>query len=903
VTKHTILGLFLVSMLLVMASLILIPRNNEVALMQLEDGHYSNALDNYLKLIKKGDTSINAVMPLSQLYLQYGDIDKGIKLLEDFVAQHPTSADARKRLGMFYDYAQMPYAYMDNLEKLTALTPTQELLRELADSYEFHDLYDKQAQILAQLINAKDYVFKEEDYNKLAHLYASRQQVGEALSIMQSLRTLRGNQISRKSINLTISLLLDMEKYQEAKQIAGAYITESKDIETIISLANLFRERNKADVAFAFLRPFLEQDNMNPELLAEFIGAALDRGRDDEIVAHLMKQKMVEPVPEIIPETLVKYGLRKRDVNLLFALPSRMPLKSLSDILLLRYAEFAFSNDNPQMARNLRDNLGPKFLYNTPFLSALLAFAEDRSPAALEKLNTVRQGITLTTPEKLAAISLYNKLEQKPLAFTLLRTIPAAEMMEYFDVITIAETYLSLGGAEEGVKLFEEAQRKSPANANILHTLLLLTAGTGKEALFNRLVAMANRVTPVMLDDSLYMATKYKHNGLALNVASLLYTKNPTTEYRLQLAEAYITNKQFVEALEYLKTMVGTEKKAGALYLSAMSSLIIKEGMARAAPYQAEMEHLIKGMLRRPGMSLDEKRYCAFLLIKMNQKEQAEAILLALAKDAPLESQDTQDLLALWGENPGAEAIAWMKARAGAAQGKEQEQWLNYLYDKLEPAEIIAFIEGNGVARTPELTDIYINALVESKNKEKLAKVITAEFAKNGDIKQQKALALVAAQENMFQIAETGLRQLRERIPEDREVSKQLGLLLFAKGNYKEAETLLAGYLEKEEGDYQVNYSYGELSWRRKNYSIAKPYYAKSLEQIAMLTEKGREVQIMEAHLLYRLGKNEQAVELFQKLLAQYPRNKVIRTELGNIMIEMKRYKEATHILGDTTHE
>ena len=91
-------------------------------------------------------------MPLTRIYLQYGEVDRAVELMEDFVARNPHNEQALYQLGRYFQYAQQPHAYIRNLEVLAALSPSEERLRELSDSYNFLGIHDKQVKVLKTLI-------------------------------------------------------------------------------------------------------------------------------------------------------------------------------------------------------------------------------------------------------------------------------------------------------------------------------------------------------------------------------------------------------------------------------------------------------------------------------------------------------------------------------------------------------------------------------------------------------------------------------------------------------------------------------------------------------------------------------------------------------------------------------
>ena len=119
----------------VISSIMLIPTDNEIALLQFKDKKFDDAKTMYETRIESGDLSVSVVMPLSQLYLQYGDVNKAVELMERFIKSHPKNIDALLRLGKLYQYAQRPYDHLRVLETVVELQPTEERLMDLSKIY------------------------------------------------------------------------------------------------------------------------------------------------------------------------------------------------------------------------------------------------------------------------------------------------------------------------------------------------------------------------------------------------------------------------------------------------------------------------------------------------------------------------------------------------------------------------------------------------------------------------------------------------------------------------------------------------------------------------------------------------------------------------------------------------
>ena len=93
------------------AGFYLAPNRKEMALMQMSDAHFGDALRHYTSLWDKGDHSINVLAPLINLHVHYGDIDTAIAMMRDYVAQHPSSFEGHKQLASLYKSSQRFHHY------------------------------------------------------------------------------------------------------------------------------------------------------------------------------------------------------------------------------------------------------------------------------------------------------------------------------------------------------------------------------------------------------------------------------------------------------------------------------------------------------------------------------------------------------------------------------------------------------------------------------------------------------------------------------------------------------------------------------------------------------------------------------------------------------------------------
>ena len=139
------IAVVLLILLAIAASLYLIPRPQEVALMQMKDNYFEQARASYEQAIASGQLTLENASKLAQLYEQNGELDKAIEIIERFLKAQPDNLEARQYVGTLYQYAQRPDDYLRNLEEINRLKPSPENLKTLSDIYNFNSEYERQA--------------------------------------------------------------------------------------------------------------------------------------------------------------------------------------------------------------------------------------------------------------------------------------------------------------------------------------------------------------------------------------------------------------------------------------------------------------------------------------------------------------------------------------------------------------------------------------------------------------------------------------------------------------------------------------------------------------------------------------------------------------------------------------
>lgn len=886
-------------------SMLIAPDKNDVALMQLEDGNLQAAFEKYQREADKGNFSLDVAIPLSRLYLQYGDVDNAIMVMERFVLLYPDNIPARKHLGMLYKSAQRLEEYVQNLERIGELSPSEEVFRELVQVADFLCRDDIKQQALQHLIISVGYSPNEKDYTTLAYLYAKQGNNTAALKTLKSIIALQDYQVSPDTIEFALQLFMENKYIGKAFNIASIYLSKHTGGDEAARIMAIFRMQGRVDFALEFAKKLQSRMATSSAFQEEFVTDLLVRNKKKEALDILMMQLRKKHMPGGLPEMLIDLALGQENIPLLEELADTIPLNIIPEETLMHYTEIAFRKENAQMARKMIANLGERALATMPVLMVALQAAGNPSPIAFENLYKLSSNQLLNESQIVSLARIYAQRKQYLSLFELVEKLTVRQMLENVDAIEIAEMYLASGQAAAGIQRYAAAYREhltrhdAPVMLQEMNTVLLfLAAGSGKNTLFSTQIEQLGGVSGSLLADCYSLAEKYHQSALLLSIAEMLYSYNATDANRMQLADTLLHNKHYDKALKLLAAMIEEGKPMERHYLDAVSKMISEHQTTLLSAHKPMLFRVIDHLLARADITEEEKRNSGYLLINAGYKEKAKSLFFILAQHQNAYSPDVQEVLFLAGEKPDNTILNWLKERAVSAEGAEQAVWLAHLNRLGQGRAVVAIVESQENKRqTAEVTDNYIQALIHTKSRKKLAEILKKELDKNTAADRYRKLVMLAISEGMDGIVEKPLQHLLTLFPGDAELLQQAGLYSFYQEHYTEAEKYFTNFLRLHEGNQEVYYAYAEILWSKHSYGKAKEYYQHAAELIGALSQKDFPTRMREAQIFYRQGNIKAASEMYKILLKEQPDNVNLKADFANMLIESRQFNEAKKLL------
>ena len=265
--------------------LALVARESELALIDLRDKEFDRALQRYEQRLAAGDLSVSVVIPLCQLYLQYGRIESAVALMERFVQENPANLDARRQLARYYQQSQRTEDYVRTLEQIVSAEPSRAILSELSDIYNFRGELTEQIRTLRTLTRL--YPGEPQDLLDLAGLQAANGRLADAAVTLEKLVASRPGSATLDTVQFLMSLLLDTGQSDKADRHARAWLARQPDGSVALGFASLLSAKGQSPKALALLTPYEAGADASVALLTELTQLEVVNGRQQHALERL----------------------------------------------------------------------------------------------------------------------------------------------------------------------------------------------------------------------------------------------------------------------------------------------------------------------------------------------------------------------------------------------------------------------------------------------------------------------------------------------------------------------------------------------------------------------------------------------------------------------------------------
>ncbi len=552
------------------AGQLMLPGEEELALMHFRAKEFDQARQAYETLWEKGERSLSMLVPLANLYLQYGDVDRAVEVMQELVTRYPGHQEARELLGTYFQYAQRVDDYILNLEELTRIEPMEEALRELSQFYNFQARYQDQIRVLRRLVTL--YPDHPRDFMDLAYIQADQGQIRESLETLRLLERHHPEGLEPDMALLKWSLALDSSQTQEATQEARSWLSRSPDPEFGVHVIGVFRERGRFQEALSVLQPLKQKVNDHPRLLEQVIQLQLESGEPGLAFQRLLGIHSQRLLPLSLGQSLVELALARSRPEVAFEAADAYDLTHFPEWLLQNLLEVSLDSQRQELGERIVKSQGPELFQGRPVLGARWAMSQGDQAQTSRWLKRAEEDPRLEPHQKMVLAHLYQLMGKKSKSLALMSSLADLDQLNPAELESLAYLYLDLDKAAEGVQLFATLRGRTPA-PRVDRSWALLAAASGREEEVLAWLRERHEERPGIsyLRDLYFTAADRDQARLALEAALQLYYRQKDGQHRLLFVQALNRSRQGVKALKLARQLDLEGGEGEAAYLEALS--------------------------------------------------------------------------------------------------------------------------------------------------------------------------------------------------------------------------------------------------------------------------------------------------------------------------------------------
>ncbi len=571
----------------VAASFAVIPRDRELALMYLKGLDYESAQSALEQRLKAGDLSVGVVVPLTRVYLEIGEFEAAVELMERFAIANPAEAEVKEELAQLYKQSSRIYDYLEVLADLVRVRPTEKILRELADHYGSHGAIEKQIEVLRILVQR----FKVglDDWMDLAQIEADLGNFEAASAALLELDRNFKVPRSQRTVEFYVSILTRTGREAEALEMARSWLAGVTALPGALGVVRQFMGAGKESQALALIDGLQPAIQDAPVMFAERIRLELRLGRRDLAFQRLRTVYAAGGLPPELDDDLIDLALERNLIPMALAIalrgsPMRLPDWQLSSLVGMAPPEKAGEVAKWVMA-------APEFLERRPVLAASVLKTVGDFPRALAMAErALANSADLSSDQILGLILILADLGRVEPARRRLAALLDRFGWEEAIALDIANVMIRLGQAEDGwrrIQVVRERQRQRAPGVDAAWALLSAAAGRADQVIEWLESPQAAQLDAAILNQLADLAEANGQYKLALAAARRLVAVRDTGDSRLQLAGALAALGRHDEVLAEARPLHADSPEAERLYLIALSA-VAKRGDAAARTELAE---------------------------------------------------------------------------------------------------------------------------------------------------------------------------------------------------------------------------------------------------------------------------------------------------------------------------
>lgn len=751
----------LIALVIVLAiglSLLVLPSGEQLGIMLLRDREYDEARSHFEQHIEAGDMTAPTVSALMKIYIEHGDVERAISLIEKFEDASGESAIILPYLAELYRTDRRLGLYLRTMERLVAVDPTQERLETLADAY--FKAGNTEAQISA-LTKMRDLtLISPERLVELADLLREAGRYDEAIAALTQASTIDPDKLDWSQRLSLFDLMLHQGRVQQALDGLTGWIDAATPEDILIALAQTAIAYGQIGAAIDLLerRPELETASQSWRTT---LGYALRRDGRDEMARTRMHAWWREGIlPLASAADLIELALRSQDLDLALDVLNRTGIEMLGAIPVLGVIRALHQAGRTEEVDLLLAEIGAEALEQAPVLAAEIWLArEDPITAgryadiALAQIDgTPGENGTPTLDDRVALAGILTALGRPRVAFDLLTDKMTDPAFPAEGMILLGELYAKLNLGEDGFWDVTTllARQNSPRLRAVWANLALLT---DRRNVVLEWLARELEISPTVLTDLYFLAENRGEWDIAVAAAKRLVLVTPGDDTDLKLAYALFNADKLETALMIIAPVAARNAEAEGLYADVLRGLGRTEDLIR----------LWRIQIGRAGLSPERREELVYALLEAGANDAVWQDLLDYATQRGGFWWSTAALSATQlGRLDDLAPVMITRIRAGAPDADETAAILYALAD----ADRVAALPGyrDLANRAPKLwADSYLSALRDLGRIDELVAWTTERLKAETDPREALALAYALADLTTPESAARAIAPLADR--------------------------------------------------------------------------------------------------------------------------------------------
>ena len=526
-----------VGLSLLAISPMLMPRPHELAIMHYRDKEFEQAQSMFLSEYQGGAQEIGVMYPLAHLYLQSGDVDGAIRVMEGMARTRPNDPEVLRELGRYYQYAQRPTDFLRTLEQRRSLGLDVEALHDLANIYNFLGRYDEQVGVLMDLIRHGWATGAEEA--GAAYLLASKGRAEEAMRIVaEELKSRKrdtdhGEEAERLR-ELGLSLQIDFGSREECLDFIRHWRRSEPGEDTLRQILNLLDVRGRFDLILAALDGETTSHPLSWEMLERRAIALVNLGRHDDAYRMFAKEIDLGKLSAWGRQAYIEAAARTHHFADIMGLMRGGAPESGVTLALEEAVDARATQDIP----GLLAFLNPAGRARNPVLMLRVALLLDDA-AEISRWFDAAGKASLAPDQELWLIKTL-AAAHRPEAVEKLARLAAQPRLPVTLLPRIAGLFVTMGEARRGRASLAAVAERDPGNPYAHLAMAIAAAADGRPIpLGDWLASDPGRAAPADLLLAGYdIVGNAKLRPLAADLAEALYRRDPSAPALIRLLEA-----------------------------------------------------------------------------------------------------------------------------------------------------------------------------------------------------------------------------------------------------------------------------------------------------------------------------------------------------------------------------